>query len=283
MKNIMNEKFSKRFGYSIQEKQITVREEAPLGLREFLIQSLYAYEYFPSFLREVICLYLRKSPDKNNWSERPNIADEVNDLIEQCEWFQVYDLIEIFSKRIQIEDNHTFEEDINDYFKMNGIGWKLENGKIVFRGDEFFETNLKTVEIALEKIRANTTKQEIREAIRDLSRKPHPDVTGAIQHARASLECLCRDFVNSSETLGSIINNNPRLFPHEDIKHIAKKFWTYSSNFGSHLQEGQEPSFEEAELLVGLSASLTTYLARKISISSSSNSIQDLGNPFDSF
>ena len=57
----MNDTFSKRHGYNLTEKEIEIREDAPQGLREFIIQSIYAYNYLPSFLWTKICRILRKS------------------------------------------------------------------------------------------------------------------------------------------------------------------------------------------------------------------------------
>lgn len=39
--------------------------------------------------------------------------------------------------------------------------------------------------------------------------------------------------------------------------------WGYASEHGRHLREGHNPSFHEAELLVGLSASLSNYIIQK--------------------
>ncbi|GJQ22844.1 MAG: hypothetical protein HBSAPP01_06340 [Candidatus Brocadia sapporoensis] len=38
----------------------------------------------------------------------------------------------------------------------------------------------------------------------------------------------------------------------------------FSSEKGRRLLEGKEPAFDEMELLAGLSASISTYLARKL-------------------
>ena len=84
------EKFSKRQGLSyLKEKQITVREDAPEGLRSFIPMVFYELDKKPSELREIVCRVLRVAPDRNNWSEFPNIDYEVNNLLESCDWFIV--------------------------------------------------------------------------------------------------------------------------------------------------------------------------------------------------
>lgn len=256
------ERFSKRFGYSTQEKEIAIREDAPQGLRQFIIQTLYEFDYRPSQLRQTICMTLRQAPDNNNWSERPNIDYEVRDLIKNCEWFQVYDVIEAFYSKIN--EKQAFADEINDYFKTNGIGWKLENGQIIFRGDEIFETHLHKAEKMLDLTDLQTAKNEIKEAIKDISKRPNPDITGAVQHSIACLECVAREITRDKKlTLGEIIKKNREIVP-APLDTVIEKIWGFSSEKGRHLQEGKEPVFDEVELLVGLSASISTYLARKL-------------------
>ncbi|MBB4616750.1 hypothetical protein [Sphingomonas abaci] len=50
-----------------------------------------------------------------------------------------------------------------------------------------------------------TAANEVHEAPKDISRRPVADVTGAIQHAMAALECVAREVDNSTDTLGKII------------------------------------------------------------------------------
>ena len=48
----------------------------------------------------------------------------------------------------------------------------------------------------------------------DLSRRPNPDITGAIQHAMAALECIARTVCgDGSSTLGALLKRNPDLIP----------------------------------------------------------------------
>ncbi|HTK22516.1 MAG TPA: hypothetical protein VL442_23520 [Mucilaginibacter sp.] len=253
--------FSKRNNYASQEAEIITREEAPRGLREFIVQTLYALHCQPSTLRRIFCRVLRKAPDDSNWSEFPNIDSEVRLIIEECEWFKVYDLIEAIYE--QIDRRQDFASEINDYFRETGIGWKLENGEIRFRGSEAFEVDLKKAEQIMAQNNLSTARNEISEAIRDLSRKPNPDITGAVQHSVASVECVAREITGATNlTLGELIKKHRAIVP-PPLDKVVEQIWGYSSEQGRHLREGREPGFDEAELLVGLSASLGAYLAKK--------------------
>lgn len=255
------ERFSKRHGHSSTAKDITTREDAPTGLRQFIPQVLYDMGMSSSEVRSLVCRVLRVAPDtQHNWGE-PNISNEVYDLLENCEWFYIYDLLErlyqVISKKAE------FTEEVNDYFMANGIGWKLHNGQIEFRGEEQFENDLGKAVNELEEAKLNTARNEIREAIKDLSRRPNPDITGAIQHGVACLECVARDVIGESNmTLGELIKKNRQIVP-PTIDKIIEMIWGFSSVQGRHLREQGEPSYEEAELMLGLSASISTYLAKK--------------------
>ncbi len=44
----------------------------------------------------------------------------------------------------------------------------------------------------------------------------------------------------------------------------VEKAWGYASEMGRHLQEGRTPERGEVELIVGIAATIATYLARKV-------------------
>lgn len=259
------ETFSKRFGhYSMNEKEITVREDAPYGLRRFIPTAFYELKKEPSDLRAIVCRVLRVPPDNNNWSEFPNIDGEVNQLLEDCDWFIVYDIIEVIISKLKPAEKEQFSNEINEYFTTNGIGWKIVNEQIETRGDEVFETSVKNVVKVLETAQLKTAKTEIKEAINDLSRRPHPDITGAIQHSLACLECVTREFTGDTKsTLGDLMKKFPGAIP-SPLDQAVTKIWGFTSEQGRHLREGQNPEYLEAELVVEVTAAISTYLGKKL-------------------
>jgi hypothetical protein len=257
-------KFSKRYGHTTAEKPITLREGAPQELREFLIMTVYEFGYEPSWLRRVICKVIKKVPQADNWSEYPNIDRENVALLSDCEWYLVYDVIESLANKIDGKHLETFESELNDYFRANGIGWKLENGQIGTRGDETFEKSVLQVTAVLESAKLQTAHSEMKEAVADLSRRPNADITGAIQHSLACLECVCRETTGDRKaTLGELIKRFPGIVP-KPLDGAIEKIWGFTSEQGRHLREGNEPNFIEAELVVELTAALATYLGKKL-------------------
>jgi hypothetical protein len=99
--------------------------------------------------------------------------------------------------------------------------------------------------------------------LQDLSKRPTPDITGAIQHAMAALECVARDVTgDQNATLGELIKQNPGLLP-KPLDTGVEKIWGYASDQARHVREGKTPDIREAELVVGLAGSLATYLVKK--------------------
>lgn len=263
--------FSKRQGlFSIKEKEITVREDAPEGLRGFIKMVYYDLGKNPSDLRSITSRVLKISPDSNNWSEFPNIDYEVGQHLENCEWYLVYDIIETIIQKLNTQEKTTFTEEMNEYFITNGIGWKIVNGLIETRGDEVFETAVKTVVSVLETAKLATAKTEIREALNDLSRRPTPDITGAIQHSLACLECVTREVTGDTKsTLGDLMKKFPGVIP-SPLDQAVTKIWGFTSEQGRHLREGQAPEYLEAELVVEVTSAIATYLGKRL-VSNSAN------------
>lgn len=262
------ELFSKRHGFNQAfEAEITIRQDAPHNLRGFVVQLAYDCGLRPSALRNLVCVVLRERPDQSNWSEFPNIDGEIQTLIDSCAWYRVYDVIERVSQ-FMLETPYSyeankFEQELNSFFVDTGIGWKLANGQVEARGPEFFEETLVTAGGSLVSNGFSSARKEIHESLQDLSRRPTPDITGAIQHSMAALECVAREICkNRNATLGKILSNHRGLIP-QPLDQAVEKMWGFASTYARHIQEGQVVTYEEAELVVGTAAIICNYLAKK--------------------
>ena len=253
--------FSRRTHHARAAKKIMIREDAPETLRFTVLETPRNLGWLPTALRAVICRVLRVRPNANNWSD-PNVWSEIQNLVYRCEWFKVYDIIEaLYEEFDSYERGYEFEEEINAFFVEEGIGWQLSNGQIVTRGQEAFETVVNEAEKALESSKRPTAASHIHEALQDLSRRPKPDLPGAIYHAMGALECVARDLTCDKRTLGEVLKHHPDLLP-KPLGTAISQVWGYASNVARHVEEGREPNREEAELVVGLAAVVATYLTR---------------------
>jgi Domain of unknown function (DUF4158) len=92
-------------------------------------------------------------------------------------------------------------EALNDFFIRKGIGWQLVDGAIVTRGAEAFEETVKAARRTLQEGGRPTASKHIHEALQDLSRRPAPDLPGAIFDATGCLECVARDVTGNEKPL----------------------------------------------------------------------------------
>ncbi len=264
--------FSSRHHYAAGAKEVTVREDAPEDFRYCVLQTACDLNFGPKALRPIVCRVLRRRPDEeNNWSEYPNVWMEVQRLMYGCDWFRVYDIVEVLYAEIARHDDQYGRDDapqfaaaINMFMVEEGIGWQLVEGQIVTRGDAAFETLVTSAQAQLQEEGRPTAAKHIKDALECLSRRPEPNSAGAVYHAMGSLECVARDVAGDPKaTLGEILKRHPGLLP-KPLDAALSQVWGFASNEARHVQEGREIGREEAELLVGLSATVGTYLSGKM-------------------
>ena len=218
----------------------------------------------PKAMRRAVCQVLLVRPDPMNWSEFPNVWEEVNGLIADCCWFEVYDIAEALHVALATsypDGAETFQNRLNQFFREKGIGWQMSDGRIVYRGSETFTETTHEAREVLARAGHSAAANEIHEALRDISRRPDPDVTGAIQHAIAALECTAREVTGEPNlTLGRLV---PRLELAPPLDTAIEKLWGYASDRARHIREGQGVTTEEAELVVSVSCSVCTFILRR--------------------
>lgn len=262
----MIEHFSDRHGYRPDAVPITIRDDAPDNLRGAIPWIAEGAGISPRIMREVTCKVLLVQPDSMNWSDYPNVWDEVCEHVRTARWYKVYDIAEALYARLVTSEGRAsrsvaaFERRLNDFFVENGIGYELQDGQIVYRGSELFARSTREVPDHLDKSDFPRAANEMREALGDISRRP-ADITGAIQHAMAALEATAREVTGEPKpTLGKLV---PRLGLPKPLDQAVHKIWGYASERGRHISEGQEVGHAEAELIVTVAGSVCAFLAQR--------------------
>jgi AbiJ N-terminal domain 4 len=266
------EQFSRRHGFSAAPAEILIRNDAPQNVRGALLMILEGeLQVRPTTIRDWLCTILRELPDQNNWSEYPNIWQECQNLMYCAPWYRVYDFVELVYDRLANSQDlaraNQWANAVNEYFVESGVGWRLVDGQLESRGQEAFEMAVDSARQALDEATLTTAKQEIHEALRDLSRRPDPDLTGAVQHAMAALECTARQVTNDPRaTLGEILRRHPDIVP-RPLDESLSRMWGYASEMARHIREGRTPGRPEVELIVTVAAAVCTYLAQALASS----------------
>lgn len=251
--------FSDRHGFRAN-RPIVVRDAAPEPVRVGIVYIAHESGLRFADIRATLCRVLNRLPDPNNWSEVPNLRDEVFGMIAHCPWYRVYDTAEVLAHELATTGReHDFEARFNLLCEEEGIGWQMVGCEVVARGTGEFERTVQRATDVLQISGRNTAAHELEEARRDLSRRPHPDTTGTIQHSMAALECLARDLSGQTETLGTTLRRGTLRVP-PPLDAALERIWGYASDRGRHLREGRTPGYAEAELILGLAAATVTYL-----------------------
>ena len=246
----MTQTFSDRYGYS-PAPEITVREDAPEGLRRAILAIAKNQHMLPREIRAVESDVLFFLPDSTS--------------IYDCPWYKVYEIAEALHAYLFDPHDSTkqqiFADRLNQYFREKGIGWDMMcDGEIVHRGEVFAETTREAVSV-LEESGLPNAASEIREALRDISRRPEPDRTGAIQHAMAALEATAREVTGKpNPTLGQLI---PELNLPKPFDAAVDKLWGYACEHARHGKEGRKVGTDEAELLVSVACAVCTFLTKQ--------------------
>jgi hypothetical protein len=258
-------RFSARRQYSLGEAEITIREDAPGEVRGAVIAIARESHLNAEQVRDLACRVLRRLPDRYNWS-KANVLREAEGLLESCAWYSVYDFAEACYEQLSeldAEDAELYQAELNRFFREHGVGYQMVEGMIEDRGSEAFELEVQTATEKLENDGHSTAARELKEARLDLSRRPTPDVTGAIQHALGALECVAREVSGDARsTLGQLVKRHPGLFP-TPLDTAVEKAWGYASEVARHVREGGTPTAAEARFVVGFVAVLADSLVNR--------------------
>jgi hypothetical protein len=258
-----NKPFSVRYG--IQPERSPMAQEAPKELRYFILKYFKGEFSYPWECAEFLEDFLR-SPGLATRFANPHDPQgwpKFHRFIEDFEWWQVYDFLEFCYQNPLVPVRREFALLFNEEFSRENIPYRFDsNGEIVYKGSEAFEVAVATAESVLAATGRITARDEIHKALKALSIRPTPDLTGAVQHAVAGLECVANDVSGETgETLGQIVKKHPDKFP-PPLGEGVSKLYGFASQKGRHILEGAEPDLKEAELVVGIAAIVATYLSK---------------------
>ena len=132
----------------------------------------------------------------------------------------------------------------------------LKKAKIAVAGRLAFALATGHATKVMQQYGASTASSEIPELLRDISRRPNAEATGAIQHAMAALECVSREVGGMTEALGAAFRR-PDLPP--PLGQPIEKLWGSTLQQGRHALERRQPKLEEAEFVVTTASAVSRY------------------------
>ncbi len=258
--------FSSRYGYherAYVAPSDLVREDAPEPVRVGFL-AIFEERLGPSGLRDVACKVLRKRPDVGNWSEYPNIWDEVQELVHRAPWQRFYDIVEAAIGEIPSYNRVAVTEELNDLFAEEHLAWHIVDGQVTLRTGDVTDEVIAHALRGLEEAGRPTAAGELQKAITALSRRPEPDTRDAVRCAAGAMEALARDITGDrTATLGEILRKKGSVLLAEPLPKAFSMIWGYASDVARHVDERKEPTLEEALFVVGVVGSSIALLSRR--------------------
>lgn len=256
-------RFSTRHGLSPSQPDKFEYETAPNELRLAAIQFAADLGVPADFIRAKLLDIINAPREPQFWTDPRYVVEETQRQISKAEWFEVYDFIEAIARWFMANGmtvGERYESKLNRFFERHGIGWQLRGTRIEARGPEAFEAVVAQARMIIDGHGLQTAHRELHEALLDLSRRPQPDVTGAVQHAAAALECVAREVTaDPKATLGEILSRYPAVLP-PVLSQALAKLWGFASETARHIREGRTPGRGEAQLVVGICAVVAEFL-----------------------
>lgn len=261
-------------------KEDLLPDELPIQLREAIAAAAIYCSYNIVRTKELIrktVLYLPRTYDWENGS----VEDEIKALITECEWYLVFDVVEViyadlikkspssgitgamlsFSKSMQPGKGAEFRELVNERLMVSGSVWKLSKvGGIVKKSDIQTYDLLSSISEKMEDSNP-TALSEISKALDDLNRKPEPDYSGSVHHSMAALECLVIErFGRGKDAQMSDVIRRINFGKESAFWTAVEKLFVSSHALGRHVKEGKPPSPAQARFIAHTASAMIALI-----------------------
>lgn len=253
--------FSTRQGLGGDEP--LVYDDAPESVRYGLREVLHVLGYSsPSAQRTILCKALRIAPDQYNWSEYPNIENEVAGLILTQPWYRFFDALERLPRFLTEAEVPAYYREMNALFAEERVGYRFEDGQVVRVGTDEFHCAVGAARTALSGERFAEPRRQFEQAVKFRNDLP-PDWANAIKEAVNSVEAVLQViYERPGVALSTIVTDNlPSELP-GGIKQLFRSLYSQGSGtVGARHASigGNEPNAMRAELAIHTAAALHAF------------------------
>ena len=190
---------------------------------------------------------------------------EIRKYFFKCEWFDVYDFLEILIEECYYINTDQLINDFNEVLKNEKSGYRLVDGIIteITSKDEINE---------IEEVLTNSpdpVKVHLHNALVLLSDKESPDYRNSIKESISAVESLCKLITGESLSLGQALNKIEKkgiLKLHPDLKEGFKKIYGYTSDSDGirhGLSKESNLDYEDAKFMLVACSAFINYLRVK--------------------
>jgi hypothetical protein len=192
---------------------------------------------------------------------------KVRDYFFQCEWNEVYDIIEFTANAYPNEStNENFMKTCNEVLREEVSGYRFVNGRIA---QITSEEEISEIEEALE-IPLKSARTHIENALKLLSDRKSPDYRNSIKESISAVEAMCRLIANDEKaTLGKALDMiETKSGLHGALKRAFDSLYGYTSSaegirHSLGLTEEPSLSFEDAKFMLVSCSAFVNYLVAK--------------------
>lgn len=279
-------KFSQRIGKTLWNKEIqleSIDEDLRNGLWNiyslYILNKIdeefsYTHNINPSsyFSNSLWHNYFKQPIDKIP-SYFSNVIQRIRDYFFSCNWYEVYDLIEV---TIEIVNNSYFSIRIEELIKsFNKIlekefaGYRFIEGKL---SPIINEIEIKQIEDSISLTDTFTLSKgcniHLKEALSKLSDRKNPDFRNSIKESVSAIESIAKVISNNSkDSLGASLDKiKERIKVHPSLEKGFKQIYGYTSD-GDGIRHGltEEATcdFEDAKFMLVSSSAFINYLIVK--------------------
>ena len=206
--------------------------------------------------------------------------NKIEELLVNCEWYTFWDVCELLSAYFDTDESwkhqyprlnkSAFEERMNQIFADNSVGYELKEGKIERIGAPYIDEVVTQARQVLRNPAYAGPDEQFEKAISFLNQRPNPDTANCLGDAVGAVEGLARIVTGKEkDTLSDILKKDTRFksgIPGALLE-MMQKLYAYRGDAEgvAHGQTSTDktPAVEEAELVLGISASCMIYLAKK--------------------
>ena len=241
-----------------------IYDRAPEGLRYGIREVLQVLGFNkPSQQRSILCKALRTFPDTDyNWSEVPNIDDEVSQMLVSTIWYKYLDAIErlpIYLDRFYIG---VYYKKMNALFAEEEVGYRFDSGRLVRVGSDVFHATVRAAQSALQDDRFEEPRRQFERA-NDFRNGRSQDSANAIKEAVNSVEAVLQVIYDRpGVSLTTILSEDlPADLP-GSIKGLFRSLYSQGSGtVGARHASigGNEPTGPRAELAIHVAAALHAF------------------------
>lgn len=182
-----------------------------------------------------------------------------------CEWFEVYDFLEILVKVYPFPNMKEFINECNLVLEIEHSGYRFVDNSIM---EITSEEEITEIQEALDDS-PNPVKIHLQKALGLLSDKESPDYSNSIKESISAVESICKQITGESLSLGQSLNKIEQkgiIDLHPSLKNGFKSIYGYTSD-SDGIRHGlsDEPnlSYEDAKFMLVACSAFVNYLLTK--------------------